>query len=337
MAIKEDEDSEQSGDEEEQQYIEVDELQNHGIGVADIQKLKTAGYCTVMSIQMATRRNLSKIKGFSDAKVDKLKEIIQKLCPPPFQTAMEVSSFRRRVNYISTGSKQFDAMLGGGIQSMSITEVFGEFRCGKTQISHTMCVTCQLPREMGGAEGKAAYLDTEGTFRPDRIKSIAARFGVDAEQAMNNILVGRAFNSEHQMDLINKMCTIFSEDGRYRLLIVDSIMALFRVDYSGRGELSERQQKLNVMLSRLNRIAEEYNIAVFLTNQVQADPGATLMFASNDRKPVGGHVLAHASATRILLRKGRGEERVAKIQDSPDMPEAECTYTIKAGGIDDSS
>ncbi|KAG5440899.1 hypothetical protein PCK2_000054 [Pneumocystis canis] len=239
-------------------------------------------------------------------------------------------------------------MLGGGIQSMSITE----FRCGKTQISHTMCVTCQLPREMGGAEGKAAYLDTEGTFRPDRIKSIAARFGVDAEQAMNNILVGRAFNSEHQMDLINKMCTIFSEDGRYRLLIVDSIMALFRVDYSGRGELSERQQKLNVMLSRLNRISEEYNIAV------QADPGATLMFASNDRKPVGGHVLAHAylthrlsvlmhlpirrSATRILLRKGRGEERVAKIQDSPDMrrsciiAEAECVYTIKAGGIDDS-
>ncbi|KTW29839.1 meiotic recombination protein dmc1 [Pneumocystis carinii B80] len=336
MTIKED-DSDLSVDEEEQQYIDSDELQSHGIGVADIQKLKSSGYCTVMSIQMATRRNLSKIKGFSEAKVEKLKEIAQKLCPPPFQTAMEVSSFRRRVNYISTGSKQFDAMLGGGIQSMSITEVFGEFRCGKTQISHTMCVTCQLPKEMGGAEGKAAYLDTEGTFRPDRIKSIAARFGVDAEQAMNNILVGRAFNSEHQMDLINKMCTIFSEDGRYRLLIVDSIMALFRVDYSGRGELSERQQKLNIMLSRLTRIAEEYNIAVFLTNQVQADPGATLMFASNDRKPVGGHVLAHASATRILLRKGRGEERVAKIQDSPDMPEGECVYTIKAGGIDDSS
>jgi len=290
----------------------------------------------VTAVQMVTRRNLGKIKGLSEAKVEKLKEAASKLCPAGFSTASTISHARRRVISISTGSKQFDAILGGGIMSMSISEVYGEFRCGKTQLCHTLCVTSQLPKEMGGGEGKVAYIDTEGTFRPDRIRAIAERFGVDPEQALENIVVGRAWNSEHQLDLINRLSTTFTEEkGVYKLIIVDSIMALFRVDYSGRGELSERQQKLNVMLSRLSRMSEEFNIAVFLTNQVQSDPGASLMFASNDKKPVGGHVLAHASATRIMLRKGRGEERVAKLLDSPDMAEKECSYCILAGGISD--
>ena len=138
-----------------------------------------------------------------------------------------------------------------------------------------------------------------------------------------------------QQEAIDKVSSLFAQDGNFKLLIIDSIMALFRVDYSGRGELADRQQKLNVMLSRLSRLSEEFGIAVFMTNQVQADPGASMMFASADRKPVGGHVLAHASATRILLRKGRGEERVAKTMDSPDVAESECSYTIKVGGISD--
>lgn len=237
---------------------------------------------------------------------------------------------------MSTGSKQLDGVLGGGINSMSITEVFGEFRCGKTQLCHTMCVTAQLPKEMGGAEGKVAYIDTEGTFRPDRIKAIAERFGVDPAACLENISYARALNSEHQMELCEQISSELS-DGSYRLMIIDSIMACFRVDYSGRGELNERQQKLNQYLSLLTRLAEDYNIAVFLTNQVQSDPGASALFASADgRKPIGGHVLAHASATRLLLRKGRGEERVAKLQDSPDMPESECVYVIGEGGIKDS-
>lgn len=228
-----------------------------------------------------------------------------------------------------------DDVLGGGILSMSITEVFGEFRCGKTQLCHTLCVTAQLPKDMGGAEGKVAYIDTEGTFRPDRIKAIAERFGVDPDAVLENISYARALNSEHQMELAERLGEHLA-DGSYSLLVVDSIMACFRVDYSGRGELNERQQKLNQHLSTLIRLAEDYNVAVFLTNQVQSDPGASALFASADgRKPVGGHVLAHASATRLLLRKGRGEERVAKLQDSPDMPEKECVYIIGEGGIKD--
>ncbi|KAI4613137.1 carboxymethylenebutenolidase [Alternaria ethzedia] len=317
--------------------VDIDAIQAHGIGAVDISKLKSNGYYTIASVHSATRRNLLKIKGFSEIKVDKVKDAIAK-CQPSgggFQTAHELGHLRKRVIKISTGSKALDAVLGGGFQTMSISEVFGEFRCGKTQLSHTMSVIAQLPKDMGGAEGKVAYIDTEGTFRPERIAQIAERFGVDPETAQDNITYARAVNSEHQMELLNKVAEFFVSN-EYRLLIIDSIMALFRVDYTGRGELNERQQKLNQFLSKLTHVAEEFNVAVLLTNQVQSDPGASALFAGADgRKPIGGHILAHASATRILLRKGRGEERVAKIQDSPDMPEKEATYIITNGGIND--
>ncbi|CCE93187.1 recombinase DMC1 TDEL_0F03760 [Torulaspora delbrueckii] len=316
--------------------IGVDEMQNYGINASDLQKLKSSGIFTINTVLSTTRRNLAKIKGLSEVKVEKIKEAAGKIIKVGFIPATIQLDIRQKVFALSTGSKQLDSVLGGGIMTMSITEVFGEFRCGKTQMAHTLCITAQLPREMGGGEGKVAYIDTEGTFRPERIKQIAERYGLDPEACLENISYARALNSEHQMELAEQLGEELSS-GDYRLIVVDSIMANFRVDYCGRGELNERQQKLNQHLFKLNRLAEEFNIAIFMTNQVQSDPGASALFASADgRKPVGGHVLAHASATRILLRKGRGEERVAKLQDSPDMPERECVYVIGEKGITDS-
>jgi RecA/RadA recombinase len=150
-----------------------------------------------------------------------------------------------------------------GFASMSISEVFGEFRCGKTQLSHTMSVVAQLPKELGGGEGKVAYIDTEGTFRPERITQIAERFGVDPDTALENILYARALNSEHQHELLNTLTREFA-GGEFALLVVDSVMACFRVDYQGKGELSERQGKLNQFLSKLSHMAEEFNIAVLM-------------------------------------------------------------------------
>lgn len=315
----------------------IDDLQAHGINAADIQKLKSTGIFTVQTVLSTTRRNLTKIKGLSEIKVEKIKEAASKIITVGFISATIQLDIRKQVFALSTGSKQLDSILGGGIMTMSITEVFGEFRCGKTQLSHTLCVTTQLPKDMGGGEGKVAYIDTEGTFRPERIRDIAEKYDLDPEACLDNVAYARALNSEHQMELVEQLGSKLS-GGHYRLIIVDSIMANFRVDYSGRGELNERQQKLNQHLFKLNRLAEEFNVAVFMTNQVQSDPGASSLFAAADgRKPVGGHVLAHASATRILLRKGRGEERVAKIQDSPDMPERECVYVIGERGIMDST
>ncbi|WPH04848.1 Meiotic recombination protein DMC1 [Acrodontium crateriforme] len=317
--------------------VDIDQLQSHGIGQADILKLKAAGYHTVAAVHGAMTKHLLKIKGFSEIKAEKVKEAARKCLPNStgFTTSAELLQIRKRCFRISTGSKQWDSILLGGFQSGSISEVFGEFRCGKTQLAHTLAVMAQMPKDRGGAEGKVAWIDTEGTHRPERIMQIAERFGLDPHTTIENILCVRAENSDMQHEVLCQLAEYFVT-GEYRLLIVDSLMALFRVDYIGRGELNERQQKLNQHLSKLCKTAEEFNIAVFMTNQVQSDPGASALFAGADgRKPVGGHVVAHASTTRILLRKGRGEERVAKIQDSPDCPEREATYIITTGGIND--
>lgn len=282
---------------------------------------------------MRTKKQLSGIKGLSEAKVEKILEAAGKLCTCGFISGVESLKKRQEVVKVSTGSSALDKLLGGGIETCSITEVFGEFRTGKTQLCHTLCVTSQLPREKGGGNGKVCFIDTEGTFRPERIEPIAERFGVDAHSTLENIITARAYTHEQQMKLLTYVCAKMVED-QFRVLIIDSISALFRVDFSGRGELSERQQKLGQHMSQLMKLAEEFNVAVFITNQVQADPSGGSMFA-DPRKPVGGHVLAHASTTRLYLRKGRGEQRVCKIYDSPSLPEAEAIYQISDAGIID--
>ncbi|KAG5492905.1 hypothetical protein JKF63_01485 [Porcisia hertigi] len=318
-----------------QPLLEVERLAEHGIGAADITKLKQAGIFTVPGVQMQCRKDLIQVKGLSEAKVDKIIDAARRVSDVGFITGSSCLQQRSTILRISTGSVALDQLLGGGgIESRSITEAFGEFRTGKTQIGHTLCVTCQLPLEMSGGNGKAVYVDTEGTFRPERIRPIAERFGLDPNAVLDNILVARAYTHEHQAYLLSMVAAKMAED-QFSLLVVDSITALFRVDFSGRGELAERQQKLAKMLSQLMKIAEEFNVAVYITNQVVADPGGASMFVADPKKPVGGHILAHASTTRLSLRKGRGDQRVCKIFDSPALPELECVYSISDQGITD--
>lgn len=325
-----------SDNDEESLFQDIDLLQNHGINITDIKKLKQAGICTIKGVQMTTRKRLCAVKGISEAKMEKIKEASNKLSDPGFLTALEYSDKRKTCFRISTGSQELDKLLGGGMESMSITEAFGEFRTGKTQLSHTLCVTAQLPGANGYTGGKVVLIDTENTFRPDRLRTIADRFNLDQNAVLDNVIYARAYTSEHQHELLDYVAAKFYEEqGVFKLLIVDSIMALFRVDFSGRGELADRQQKLAQMLSRLQKISEEYNVAVFITNQMTSDPGAALSFQVDPKKPIGGNILAHASTTRISLRKGRGELRIAKIYDSPDLPENEATFAITAGGVND--
>ncbi|KAJ3073454.1 Meiotic recombination protein dmc1 [Podochytrium sp. JEL0797] len=188
-------------DDEQEEIMEIDKLPSCGINVADIAKLKASGIQTIRGVQMTTVRNLSKIKGMSDAKIDKIKEAAAKLLPQGFLTGTEVSVKRRHVFRLTTGSKEFDKILNGGIESASISEAFGEFRTGKTQLPHTLCVTAQLPTNQGGASGRVIFIDTEGTFRDDRITSIATRFRLDPEAVLENIAIARSFNCEQQMFL----------------------------------------------------------------------------------------------------------------------------------------
>jgi meiotic recombination protein DMC1 len=251
-----------------------------------------------------------------------------------FCTGIEVLQRRKRLLHITTGSPALDKLLGNGIESMSITEAFGEFRTGKTQLCHTLCVTAQLPADMGGGDGKVIFIDTEGTFRPSRIMSIAERFGVDGNEILGNITYARAYTHEHQMELLVCAAAKMTEQ-HYALIIVDSVTALYRVDFVGRGMLAERQQMLGQFLSRLMKIAEEFNVAAVITNQVVADPGGGAVFVADVKKPIGGHIMAHASTTRLYLRKGRGEQRICKIYDSPCLPESEAVYQLSDGGICD--
>lgn len=235
---------------------------------------------------------------------------------------------------ITTGARDLDKLLGGGMETGSITEIFGEFRTGKTQICHTLAVTCQLPISQGGGEGKCLYIDTEGTFRPERLLAIAEKFKLNGSEVLDNVAYARAYNTDHQLQLLIQAAAMMSES-RFALLIVDSVTALYRTDYSGRGELAARQMHLARFLRHLLRLCDEYGIACVITNQVVAQVDGGSAFQADPKKPIGGNILAHASTTRLFLRKGRGVNRTCKIYDSPCLPESEAMFSIQASGIGD--
>jgi DNA repair protein RAD51 len=270
-----------------------------------------------------------------------------------FTTATEMHQKRSELISITTGSKQLDTLLAGGVETGSITEIFGEFRTGKSQICHTLAVTCQLPFDMGGGEGKCLYIDTEGTFRyvqpllpgfkpnknrPVRCLAVANRYGLSGEEVLDNVAYARAYNSDHQLQLLNQAAQMMTET-RFSLLIVDSATSLYRTDFMGRGELSSRQTHLAKFMRTLQRLADEFGIAVVITNQVvaQVDGGPSAMFNPDPKKPIGGNIIAHASTTRLSLKKGRGETRICKIYDSPCLPESDCLFAINEDGIGDPS
>uniref|UniRef100_A0A8K9WTD2 Meiotic recombination protein n=1 Tax=Oncorhynchus mykiss TaxID=8022 RepID=A0A8K9WTD2_ONCMY len=309
-------------------FQDIDTLQKHGINMADLKKLKSVGICTVKGIQMTTRRALCNIKGLSEAKVDKIKEAAGKILTNGFLTAFEYSAKRKQVFHVMTGSLEFDKLLGGGMESMAITEAFGGenvqifFHGWFLSFSPCLCcspVTAQLPGEDGYTGGKVIFIDTENTFRPDRLKDIADRFNVDHDAVLDNVLYARAYTSEHQMELLDFVAAKFHEEGGVFKLLV----------------LMQRKDNQYILIFMYSALSLEYNVAVFVTNQMTADPGAGMTFQADPKKPIGGHILAHASTTRISLRKGRGELRIAKIFDSPDMPENEATFAITPGGIAD--
>eukprot|EP00889_Picochlorum_renovo_P001916 jgi/Picre1/28946/NNA_004340.t1 len=318
------------------EFQPIDKLEELGINRGDIKKCKDAGYHTAESMLMNTFKCLSEIKGLSEAKLLKILDAARKVCPSGhgFMTGKEFDVQRERmIVRLSTGSTSVDTLLGGGIESKSITEIFGESKAGKTQLCHTMAVTAQIHDK---SPGKVAYIDTEGTFRPDRIKKIASRFDVDGDTVLSNIVYARCSTYESQMSILEPLAAMMAED-QFRLVILDSITGCFRTDFTGRGELSERQQKLNIHLAKLRKLSEEFNVAVLLTNHVMSDPSGGAMFISDPKKPVGGHVIAHASTVRLSVRKGKQEQRVIKIIKAPHLAEGEESFVIQDGGVGDYS
>ncbi|PIK43366.1 putative DNA repair protein [Apostichopus japonicus] len=314
--------------------LPVTRLEAQGINSNDVKKLEEAGFHTVESVAYTTKKELCNIKGISEAKADKIQVESMKLVPMGFTTATQFHQRRSEIIQLTSGSKELDKLLQGGIETGSITEIFGEFRTGKTQLCHTLAVTCQLPIDNGGGEGKCIYIDSEGTFRPERLLAVAERYNLSGSDVLDNVAYARAYNSDHQTQLLLQASAMMAES-RYALIIVDSATALYRTDYSGRGELAARQMHMARFLRNLLRLADEFGVAVVITNQVVAQVDGAAMFSSDPKKPIGGHIMAHASTTRLYLRKGRGETRICKIYDSPCLPEAEAMFAINADGVGD--
>ncbi|MEM0074756.1 MAG: DNA repair and recombination protein RadA [Nitrososphaerota archaeon] len=245
-----------------------------------------------------------------------------------FIAASEIA--RRKKNVLSTGSKALDSLLAGGIETDSITEFYGAFGSGKSQICHTASVLCNLKPEDGGLGGNAIYIDTEGTFRVNRIAQIAEARGLNKDEILDCIFYCRVFNVPH-LETVARSLGGYIRKNRIKLVIIDSIINLFRSEFIGREALAERQQKLNALMHKLHNLAEVYDIAVIITNQVQSSPTAYFTDTTN---PAGGNILGHGSTYRIYLKRS-GNYRIAAIIDSPYHPYSEARFAITDKGVSD--
>lgn len=310
--------------------MEIEDLD--GVGETIAEKLKEAGYATVEAIATASVGELKEL-GLGEISAQKIILAARQSLQMGFESGLEYLEKRKLVGKLTTGSKELDNLIGGGVETQAITELFGKFGSGKTQLAHQMAVNVQLPVEKGGMEGGAIYIDTENTFRPERIQDMAKAAKLDPDEVLKNIQVARAYNSDHQMLLAEKAAEIAREKN-IKVLVVDSLTAHFRAEYTGRGTLADRQQKLNRHMNVLQRkIADLNNAAVIVTNQVMSRPD--IMFG-DPTSPIGGNIVGHKSTFRLYLKKSKGNKRIANLIDSPSMPEGECVFEVTTDGIKDS-
>ncbi|MGA8911244.1 MAG: DNA repair and recombination protein RadA [Nitrososphaeraceae archaeon] len=316
--------------------IELEIQDIEGIGPTTARKLKEAGIVSVMDLavtsadELAVEINASKESAaafiIAAQKLLRDSNVLEK----EFITADVALEKRRSMLRCSTGSGALDDLLLGGIETQAVTEFYGEFGSGKSQICHTVCATARQPVESGGLDANTIYIDTEGTFRPERVQEIARSRGYDSTQILKSIAVCKVYNSSH-LELIIKNLGKYVDDFKAKLVVIDSVISLHRAEFAGRGTLADRQQRLNSMLHKIIRLAEIYNIAVVITNQVQSSPDT---FFGDPTKAAGGNVLGHASTYRIYLRKS-GENRIAKMIDSPYHPYSDVRFTVNERGSDD--
>jgi DNA repair protein RadA len=302
-----------------------------GVGPATAEKLKEMGYHTVESLATATIRELTEA-GVGEKPAAKVIAEARDSLALSFIRADELIKMRQNVRRLTTASKQLDELLGGGLETQTITEFYGEYGVGKSILCHQLAVNVQLPEEKGGLNGAALYLDTENTFRPEWIVRMAKPMGLDPVEAAKKIIYSECFNSDHQMLVLEKSDKVIQEN-KVKLIIVDSLTSHFRSEYLGREMLAERQQKLNSHLHRLVRLSRAFNACAVVTNQVMSKPDQFFAMAV---EAVGGHIVSHTSHTRVFLRRtASGPVRICRLVSSPYLPEGERIFKITEEGIKD--
>jgi DNA repair protein RadA len=314
--------------------LEIQDIE--GIGPTTARKLKEAGIVSVMDLAVASAEELAVDLNSSKESAASFIMAAQKLLresnilEKEFVTADSALEKRKAMLRCSTGSRALNELLLGGIETQAVTEFYGEFGSGKSQICHTLCAIATQPVEAGGLDGGVIYIDTEGTFRPERLNQIARARALEPSHVLKNVAICKIYNSSH-LELIVKDIGKYINDFKAKLVIIDSIISLHRAEFPGRGTLADRQQRLNSILHKLIRLSEIFNIAIVITNQVQSSPDT---FFGDPTKAAGGNVLGHASTYRIYLKKS-GENRVARMIDSPYHPYSDARFTLNEKGADD--
>ena len=334
-----------------------------GVGPATEEKLRDNGFESFQGIAVASPGELSNTADIGESTASDIISAARNAADiGGFESGAAVLERREQIGKLSWGIDEVDELLGGGVETQSITEVYGEFGSGKSQVTHQLAVNVQLPVEHGGLEGSAIFIDTEDTFRPERIDDMVRGLddetleatmvlhGVASEdeadagdetlveelltEMLDKIHVAKAFNSNHQILLAETAQELASEsqDEEFpvRLLCVDSLTAHFRAEYVGRGELAERQQKLNKHLHDLMRVGDLNNTAVLVTNQVASNPDS---FFGDPTQPIGGNILGHTSTFRIYLRKSKQDKRIVRLVDAPNLADGEAVMRITGDGM----
>jgi DNA repair protein RadA len=303
-----------------------------GVGPATAEKLVENGYEDLLMIAVANPAEIADVCDIGEGVASKIVVAARQAADVGgFKSGTEVQALRANILQLTTGSKSLDELLGGGLETQSITETAAEFGSGKTQLALQLAVNATLPVEKGGLGGHVVIIDTENTFRPERIVPIAKAAGVDPQETLDRLHVARAYNSAHQIMLVDKANEL-ARQHPVKCLVVDSLTAHFRAEFVGRGNLANRQQKLNTHMHDLLEFATVFNAVVYVTNQVHARPDA---FFGDPNKPIGGHIVGHASTYRLYLRKSKGGKRVARLIDSPNLPEGEAVFTVDEKGVHD--
>jgi DNA repair protein RadA len=315
--------------------LELEDLP--GVGPTTAEKLREAGFLTVESIATAAPADLAETAEIGESTAKKMIKSARELADiGGFRTGKDVFEQRKGVRKLKTRVPELDDLLGGGFETQAITEMYGEFGSGKSQIVHQMAVNVQLPEEDGGLAGSTIYIDTENTFRPERIEQMVIGLGIDADPAdfLENIHVARAHTSDHQILMLDtareRAAELRESDKPVRLFIIDSLTSHFRAEYAGRGTLAARQQKLNRHLHDLFKLADENNSVGLVTNQVLSNPA---VFFGDPTKPIGGNIVGHTATFRIYLRKSKGGKRIARLVDSPNLPEGEAPFMVEEAGL----
>ncbi len=307
--------------------LELEDLP--GVGPTTAEKLREAGFITVESIATASPAELAETAEIGESTAKKMIKSARELAEiGGFRTGKDVFEQRKGVRKLKTRVPELDDLLGGGFETQAITEMY--------QIVHQMAVNVQLPEEEGGLSGSAIYIDTENTFRPERIEQMVLGLGIDADPAefLEHIHVARAHTSDHQILMLDtareRAAELRDSDKPVRLFIIDSLTSHFRAEYAGRGTLAARQQKLNRHLHDLFKLADENNAVGLVTNQVLSNPA---VFFGDPTKPIGGNIVGHTATFRIYLRKSKGGKRIARLVDSPNLPEGEAPFMVEEAGL----